>query len=937
MKRVLSILFFAVCICCAAQENLLKNPSMAEKGVSGLPLKWEFRCTETDGITVNPDGTILLSTERAKSSIAIIQRDLVREGGKKSFRCNVRGRGEYRIYIEWVFYEDGNRRTKTSSSRWRQAGETMKTVELFFTPRPEMNQAYLVIQTKENAEITLSDLFYGDVKEKAPAESVKKEETKPSVSALGHTWKLNGKSTVIKLEDGRDALLGKNAGGYTPGAELGPLDLKAGKRYEMTCRVLGLGDSGNLSGFHGFQFRMSFPGVTEQLTSPWDDVWNSSFQTKCFVFDVPEGITSGTLSVWANSRSSVIFDRFELKEVEKTPDELFRLSLSSPACSDTFYASNPETDVSGTAEGEAASVKIELRQGGRILKSCDTMPGKEFRLPAADLPEGEFQCAAVFRNAAGAVLQETVRTIRKLPRAPTEVVYNAKRQILVNGKPFLPILFWTLSAHRPEDREALCAYAARNGINVIRNVNLDMAAKYGLMVVSSIRFSDDISDSGMKKYMQRLENIYTPEVRAHPAFFGYSLADEPAWGGTPLENLLKSYEAIKRIDPYHPVWINAAPRGSISIHKQYSQAADIYGVDIYPVSYGGHSGLEDKTLSCIGKYARRMAESVSWKKPIIMTLQGFSWKDMNRPESKEPGIYPTLRESRYAAYDSLVNAAGGVSWWGMAHVRKPDFFNVLFHVTSEVAAMKDFFLRGTVTEDRCEGPLHYVTYELDGVRCTIVLNASKEKATGEISGPCSVWFEGRQAEKTDCFEPWDVHIYSGGPEPVRNLTEEENNPWAQSLNFEMANNVPYDGKAVWIWDSSGNEPGGKADLTRTFAIPAGGAKAELLIAVDDGSEIFLDGKSIGHSGSWNRMKFFRLGDLVEGEHKLNVKASDAGNTAYGVLAELRIVYPDGRNETILTGRTWKNATGEEALEIAPYGGGRWRNRVKMPYDATNLK
>ena len=49
---------------CHAGENLLKNPGMTEKGVSGLPLKWEFRCAEPDGITVNPDGTILCGQRR---------------------------------------------------------------------------------------------------------------------------------------------------------------------------------------------------------------------------------------------------------------------------------------------------------------------------------------------------------------------------------------------------------------------------------------------------------------------------------------------------------------------------------------------------------------------------------------------------------------------------------------------------------------------------------------------------------------------------------------------------------------------------------------------------------------------------------------------------------------------------------------------------------
>ena len=108
----------------------------------------------------------------------------------------------------------------------------------------------------------------------------------------------------------------------------------------------------------------------------------------------------------------------------------------------------------------------------------------------------------------------------------------------------------------------------------------------------------------------------------------------------------------------------AAPRGSVEDHLPYAAAADFYGIDIYPVPAGSHSNLEDRTLTSVGKYARRADAMQEYRKPVLMTLQAFAWGEL----SKRKRIYPTLVESRFMAYDALLNGATHIAYYSLRHV-----------------------------------------------------------------------------------------------------------------------------------------------------------------------------------------------------------------------------------------------------------------------------
>ena len=139
------------------------------------------------------------------------------------------------------------------------------------------------------------------------------------------------------------------------------------------------------------------------------------------------------------------------------------------------------------------------------------------------------------------------------------------------------------------------------------------------------------------------------------------------------KGMREGYEHLRKLDK-HPVWMNHAPRNTVPQLAEFNLAADIVGCDIYPVPFEGtgHSDLAERTLSAVGAYTRRM-QAAAPKKPVWMVLQGFGWADLNKdatPEQREKERRPTIAETRFMAYDAIVNGARGILYWGSAYIEQ---------------------------------------------------------------------------------------------------------------------------------------------------------------------------------------------------------------------------------------------------------------------------
>ncbi|HIJ53556.1 MAG TPA: hypothetical protein HPP66_10445 [Planctomycetes bacterium] len=163
--------------------------------------------------------------------------------------------------------------------------------------------------------------------------------------------------------------------------------------------------------------------------------------------------------------------------------------------------------------------------------------------------------------------------------------------------------------------------------------------------------------------------------------------------------IARGCKVIRQFDPGHIIWQNHAPRNSVKSLQKYNQAVDAAGCDIYPVPFNpsnGHSGLKDTNLSSVGAYTDRM-RAASPGKSMWMVLQGFGWRDLKKESEKESdpakGRRPNFHESRFMAYDAVVQGANAILYWGTHYIEKDSsLWRDLMKIARELRALEPAIL-----------------------------------------------------------------------------------------------------------------------------------------------------------------------------------------------------------------------------------------------------
>lgn len=107
-------------------------------------------------------------------------------------------------------------------------------------------------------------------------------------------------------------------------------------------------------------------------------------------------------------------------------------------------------------------------------------------------------------------------------------------------------------------------------------------------------------------------------------------------------------------------------------------AADWYGFDLYPVPTAADLGV-------VGDYAA-LARATAPSSRTIAVLQGFGLEDLNGA----PGRRPTAEETRFMAYDAVVNGASVLFWWGQSAMEvdeDPTLWRAIIDTGSELRTL----------------------------------------------------------------------------------------------------------------------------------------------------------------------------------------------------------------------------------------------------------
>lgn len=196
--------------------------------------------------------------------------------------------------------------------------------------------------------------------------------------------------------------------------------------------------------------------------------------------------------------------------------------------------------------------------------------------------------------------------------------------------------------------------------------------------------------------------------------------------------------AIHEVDREHVVWMNHAPRNSLSDLALYNTLADMAGCDIYPAPANravGHSDLVDMGLTSVGAYTERMRLAAPGK-ACAMVLQGFGWGDLKQGEVTDHeravgiGRRPSRPETRFMAYDAILHGANAILYWGTAYMKpmeddgspvtgRPRLWRDLLQVAREIRALEPALVAAPLKQPRIRQSETCGSIDGTGLICTL--------------------------------------------------------------------------------------------------------------------------------------------------------------------------------------------------------------------------
>ena len=261
-----------------------------------------------------------------------------------------------------------------------------------------------------------------------------------------------------------------------------------------------------------------------------------------------------------------------------------------------------------------------------------------------------------------------------LPRIESAVSDDQGR-IVVNGKPFFPILLYDV----PADPDSLKKFHDHgfNLVTVSKTEEAEAARRAGLYGAA---------------HGKKIENLD-----------GVLLAigmDSPVLNLKPplLENLKANLENVRTEIPNRPVmhaigyWLNE-PAGVVANtlpppekYEDVVRTIDVSAPYLYPVPY--------QPIRSVGEAVARASAATAGKKPLLPILQIFAWTASDR--------YPTPAELKCMVYLSLIHGARGIGYYSYNHVTgkkgvtfaddQPEIWNSLKPVNAELSRFGPFLL-----------------------------------------------------------------------------------------------------------------------------------------------------------------------------------------------------------------------------------------------------
>jgi hypothetical protein len=385
------------------------------------------------------------------------------------------------------------------------------------------------------------------------------------------------------------------------------------------------------------------------------------------------------------------------------------------------------------------------------------------------------------------------------------VTLNGDKVMVLNGRKVFPIALSPgppTNGHTPVGDDALKELGDAGALifRIVQNNDwdatlianqqaaLDWAAQHGMYCLVNLRELSAFPAGDAAKEAS-LRNIVN-QFKNHPALAVWKNKDEAWWGNTPAADLQRGYDVIKQEDVNHPIEQTHAPRGTIADLQPYNSAADILALDIYPVGVppGANSLLANKEISMVGDYAQFLSQVGNGQKHFWMVEQ-IAWSGVTPPAKTL--VFPTFRQSRYMAYQAIVNGARGLMFFGgniAATLNTQDlplgwnwtfWRNVLKPVVQQIGdhsvlakalvapnSALPITMTGATAPDiefcvrEVPPNLYLIACKREGANANVTFAGLPAwAATGEVLYEAPRTVTAQNGQFTDTFAPFDVHVY----------------------------------------------------------------------------------------------------------------------------------------------------------------------------------
>lgn len=610
--------------------------------------------------------------------------------------------------------------------------------------------------------------------------------------------------------------------------------------------------------------------------------------------------------------------QFYLKEYSDEELSPLQLTLEQPCYRDAIFATMPCPFVQGTVafKDQTSTAEVSLTGRNYNRKTTVTPAQPTFKFPTDGMADGDYQLTV---KAATATIS---RVIHKYPHKDNEVVIDSKNNFYCNGQRYFPFMMGFLyeDPNHPT-MTYLCANRGMTGIvgtgaNFLRT--LDTAHKHGLKVMLWIGGTFSLTDD----YAQQLETFLTkqltPEIINHPALFGYNYCDEPWALEVPAFKFAAAMELFRKLDPWHPLFINESPRGVVPEYlADYAQYSDIYGVDLYPLPAAiRHSAIADKTMAAVGKYSDIYNQATHGRKPVLMWLQGYQWV-----EKGEMAVIPNEHESQFMCLDAIMHDTKAIQLFN-ARMKNQTFYSDFFAITGLVNRIEKIIAEGTeITAPVKLAGLCARSFTFNGTTYHLLLN----ETAAALSVNTAAFSPARLAYDKDStlngadlsLCPWGFALFSSNgqmpadyvPLVPRDETHEAEKDTFIALAWER--NFPKDlAPAEWIWfpGEVSKHPDISFDRTLKFDKPV--KSAVISTTADNILKLYLDGKQLVDSDDWQIINDVDLTALLKPEGSLlHIEATNLDGPA-AFMAVINVTFTDGTTETIASNPDWPVTSGK---------------------------